>query len=74
VVVCADEPRALAIAEESGREVLTYGTRAGMYRATTIEYGERTRFMLMESGVPIVALETSLLGEHNIQNIVAAIA
>ncbi len=74
VVVCADEPQALAMAEASGKEIVTYGVHAGSYHATNIHFGAPTIFTLCQEGVEVAQLETSLLGTHNIEDIVAASA
>ena len=76
VVVCADEPNALAMAETSSASLITYGLlNAGAdFGAESISYGEHTRFDLVKRGEMLGELETPLLGAHNIQNIVGAAA
>lgn len=54
------------------REALTYGVASGDWQAANIEWGEHTSFDLVERGHTVIRLETSQLGEHNIQNIVGA--
>lgn len=71
VVVCADEPNALALAGENS---ITYGLTAGRYQARDITYGERTRFALHDNGAKLGDIETSLLGAHNVENITGAVA
>ncbi len=44
------------------------------YSAENISYGERTTFNLLKQGKKVVAMETSLLGAHNIENIVGCAA
>ena len=76
IVVSADEPGALALAQESGKSYVTYGVRSetAAYRATHIRYGARTRFTLLAKGAPLGEIETSLLGAHNVENVVGAAA
>ncbi|MER2519504.1 MAG: Mur ligase family protein [Bdellovibrionales bacterium] len=54
----------------SQQSIVTYGLAKGDYRPANILWGETTRFTLMRDGEPIIDLETSQLGEHNIENIV----
>ncbi len=74
VVACADEVGARTMAEASGKKVVLYGIRDGIYRATNIRFGERTRFTLVKDDQEIAEMETGLLGEHNVEDIVAASA
>ncbi|MDB5266091.1 MAG: UDP-N-acetylmuramate--L-alanyl-gamma-D-glutamyl-meso-diaminopimelate ligase [Parcubacteria group bacterium] len=74
IVACADEPGARAMAEASGKKVVLYGIQEGIYRASEIVYGERTTFTLLKDEYPVATLETSLLGRHNVEDIVAASA
>mgnify|MGYP000650935076 CR=1 FL=1 len=72
VVVCAEEPGALKLANESGARVVTYGVDTGDYHAADIRIGARSRFTLICPDGLSVELETALLGRHNIENIIAA--
>ncbi len=72
VVVCADEPHSLAMAQGGGKTCITYGVENGQYRATNIIPGARTRFSLVKEREKLGEIETPLLGIHNIQNIVGA--
>lgn len=74
VIACAEEPHALAVAEASGKKVISYGLSQGLYSAGTILYGAPTRFALLKNGETLCEIETNLLGAHNIQNIVGASA
>lgn len=74
VVACADEPGAHSLAEASGARVVTYGLSEGTYRATDIVLGARSRFTLQKDGVSLGSFETTLLGRHNIEDIVGASA
>ncbi|MBA3810127.1 MAG: hypothetical protein H0X27_00475 [Caulobacteraceae bacterium] len=59
----------------AGRDVVWYGLEPGAgYFADRVEIGEITRFDLVTPGGARVALETELLGLHNIENIVGAAA
>lgn len=74
VVVCADEPGALGMAETSPVHIVPYGIDNGSYRATNIEYGETTRFMLLCPDQADIELTTTQLGRHNVEDIVGASA
>ncbi|MDB5237330.1 MAG: UDP-N-acetylmuramate--L-alanyl-gamma-D-glutamyl-meso-diaminopimelate ligase [Parcubacteria group bacterium] len=74
VVACADDSDARTMAEASGKKIVLYGLNEGVYRASEISYGERTTFTLLKEGQPIAAMETGLLGRHNVEDIVAASA
>jgi len=59
----------------AGRAVVWYGLQPGPgYFAQNIEIGEVTRFDLVTPEGTRIALETELLGLHNIENIVGACA
>ncbi len=62
-----------AFLKDLSRPAVTYGPQ-GEYAATDIAWGERTRFALARGGKALCELETSLLGEHNIENIVGVAA
>ncbi len=72
VVVCADEPGALALAEGSGKTLVTYGIDHGQFRATNIRFGSVTTFTLLRPDGGDIELSTTLLGRHNVEDIVAA--
>ncbi len=74
VVACADEPESLALSRASGHAVVSYGVDHGDYRATDIIYGETTHFTLIKDNEALVSLSTTLLGKHNVENIVAVSA
>jgi UDP-N-acetylmuramate: L-alanyl-gamma-D-glutamyl-meso-diaminopimelate ligase len=74
LLVCARgfEPIARLAA---GRRVVWYGLAPGEgYRADDIEIGEVTRFTLVRPCGEAIPLTTSLLGRHNIENILGASA
>lgn len=76
VVVCADEPGALALAQESGKAVITYGVRntSAHYRAENIRYADTTRFDMYAGDTKLGEIATTLLGAHNVEDIVGAAA
>jgi UDP-N-acetylmuramate: L-alanyl-gamma-D-glutamyl-meso-diaminopimelate ligase len=74
VIVCADEPGAHSLAQESGKPLVTYGLSSGKYTASDICYGEMTSFALKRDGAHITELTTHLLGAHNVEDIVGACA
>lgn len=51
-------------------DATTYGLTQGTYQAANIAWGERTSFDITKDGQALAHVETSLLGEHNVQNIV----
>jgi len=57
------------------RSVVTYGVSNNTsWHAKNIRYGKETSFVLCKGAEEIVELSTSLLGEHNIENIVGVSA
>jgi len=74
VVVCADEPGALQLAEDSGKNIVTYGLDHGKFRATNISYGATTTFTLLSPDTGGIELSTTQLGRHNVEDIVGACA
>jgi UDP-N-acetylmuramate: L-alanyl-gamma-D-glutamyl-meso-diaminopimelate ligase len=76
LVACGDEANARRIALRSSSPVLLYGLDAqGLnWSATGIRYGQTTTFTLTRKTMPVIELSTSLLGRHNVQNIVGAAA
>jgi UDP-N-acetylmuramate: L-alanyl-gamma-D-glutamyl-meso-diaminopimelate ligase len=75
MVVCADEPHAMALARAAPCRVLTYGLTdaSANYRAENIHYGEESTFDLVGPGIR-QAMQTMQLGAHNIQNMIGAAA
>ncbi len=53
---------------------VSYGLLAGDYHATNIVYGQTTTFDLVHRDERVVSLGTTLLGKHNIQNIIGVCA
>jgi UDP-N-acetylmuramate: L-alanyl-gamma-D-glutamyl-meso-diaminopimelate ligase len=56
------------------RPVITYGVHAGDFLGSDIRYGEVTRFAVLHGNDQVAELETTQLGEHNVQNIVGVTA
>ena len=75
LLLCADEPHVASLAKNTKARVVTYGlTSAAVWHASTISRGEMTTFELMRGKEKVATLTTSLIGDHNIQNIVGAAA
>jgi UDP-N-acetylmuramate: L-alanyl-gamma-D-glutamyl-meso-diaminopimelate ligase len=55
-------------------QAITYGLTRGAWHAENINWGEETTFDLYKNEVHVTTLSTTLLGKHNIQNIVGACA
>ncbi|MDB5451859.1 MAG: mpl [Caulobacteraceae bacterium] len=75
LAVMRDHPAIRAIAGETGARTIWYDTRPcdGWFSADVV-YGETTHFTLMAPNGDRIGLSTSLLGEHNIENIVGVAA
>jgi UDP-N-acetylmuramate: L-alanyl-gamma-D-glutamyl-meso-diaminopimelate ligase len=50
--------------------LVSYGLNIGDYSSDNIEYGDVTSFDLVKGGQTLVKIETNLLGQHNIENII----
>jgi UDP-N-acetylmuramate: L-alanyl-gamma-D-glutamyl-meso-diaminopimelate ligase len=75
LLVAKDHPAIRAIAAECKARIVWYDTPAlDGWRAENVVYGEVTRFTLVAPDGGKLALATSLLGEHNIENIVGVAA
>jgi UDP-N-acetylmuramate: L-alanyl-gamma-D-glutamyl-meso-diaminopimelate ligase len=75
LLVARDHPAIRAVAGETQARVVWYDTQApGSWRAEDVTYGETTRFTLVAPDGGRLSLSTSLLGEHNIENIVGVSA
>jgi UDP-N-acetylmuramate: L-alanyl-gamma-D-glutamyl-meso-diaminopimelate ligase len=74
IVVCVEGSLSPDLLSGLSRPVVTYGINGGDFRAADIRYGERTRFGVVRGGRTVAELETTQLGEHNVQNIVGACA
>lgn len=74
-VVSADEEEALNLAKKSSDRIVTYGVdNDADWMAKNIKYGETTTFTLQKKGVDVIDISTTLLGKHNIQNILGVCA
>ena len=73
LVVCTDSELSGRLLKDTARPVVTYG-ESGEFTASDIHWGETTRFTLTREGKALGELETTLLGRHNIENIVGAAA
>jgi UDP-N-acetylmuramate: L-alanyl-gamma-D-glutamyl-meso-diaminopimelate ligase len=75
LLVAREHPAIRGIAGEAAARLVWYDTEpcAGWY-PQDIVYGETTRFTLVGPGGRRLALATTLLGEHNVENIVGASA
>jgi UDP-N-acetylmuramate: L-alanyl-gamma-D-glutamyl-meso-diaminopimelate ligase len=71
LLVAREHPAIRAIAGEAASRIVWYDTQPcdGWYPEGVV-YGETTRFTLVGPGGRRVALATTLLGEHNVENIV----
>jgi len=74
VVVCTEGPLSTTFLKGILRPVITYGVTQGDFTAGNIKWGEKTSFDLIYKGSTLGRLETSQLGEHNIQNIIGVAA
>src|SRR3989344_5404101 len=75
LLLCADEPNAASLGKETRARVTLYGmTSSSEWYANDISRGEVTSFDLMRGSEKIARLSTSLIGDHNIQNVVGASA
>jgi len=70
VVACLEGDLSGPFVAKIARPVVTYGLRAGDFTAADVRWGEKTRFALVGHGARLVEVETTQLGEHNVQNIV----
>jgi UDP-N-acetylmuramate: L-alanyl-gamma-D-glutamyl-meso-diaminopimelate ligase len=74
IVATLEGPLSRGLLSGVSRPITTYGLHGGEFHAAAIAWGEQTRFTLMRRDAPIAAIETTQLGEHNIQNIVGVAA
>ncbi len=75
LLVAKDDPAIRKIAVACAARVVWYDTAAlDGWRAEDVVFGEKTRFTLVAPDGGKLALATSLLGEHNIENIVGVCA
>lgn len=75
LLVAREHPAIRAVAGEAASRIVWYDTRpGGGWRPEDIVYGETTRFTLAGPGGRRLKLATTLLGEHNVENIVGVSA
>ena len=75
LLVAREHPAIRALAGEAAGRVVWYDTRpCSGWHAEGVTFGETTRFTLVGPAGRRLALATSLLGEHNIENIVGVCA
>ncbi|MFH0845830.1 MAG: Mur ligase family protein [Patescibacteria group bacterium] len=72
LIACLDNPNVDFLIKKSNSKVVTYGLekdKKPIWLAENIKYGKISSFDILKNGEKIISLETSLLGKHNIQNI-----
>ena len=75
LLFCGDEPHASSLAQGAKARAISYGmTTASEWHPKNISYGDTTTFDLMRGAEKITMLSTTLIGAHNIENIVGASA
>ena len=75
LLVMREHPAIRAIAGEAGSRIVWYDTeRCDGWWAQDVVYGDVTHFVLVRPDGGRIALSTTLLGEHNIENIVGVAA
>lgn len=78
VIACIDDEtitHELAHLKNIHGNIMTYGlSPSAAWSAKNIVYGETTTFTLTKNGEEVITLSTTLLGEHNVQNIVGVSA
>jgi UDP-N-acetylmuramate: L-alanyl-gamma-D-glutamyl-meso-diaminopimelate ligase len=76
LVVCQDEPHALALSKDATVRSVTYALNdpSADYCAKNIRYGATTSFDLTARGETVGSFSTQMLGAHNVQNLVGAAA
>lgn len=74
VVACADNPHTVDTVPAE-RLLATYGVAAPAdYTIGNITYGQQTTFDILKKGERLGEFQTSLLGQHNLQNILGVVA
>lgn len=77
IVACVDNPGIEELTAPYKDKTITYGLKTNhtpMWSARDIARGETTTFTITHNGESVCDVNTSLLGDHNIQNIVGAAA
>jgi UDP-N-acetylmuramate: L-alanyl-gamma-D-glutamyl-meso-diaminopimelate ligase len=76
IVACLDDETIRAhVADMTDHDIITYGTSdLAMWHASDISYGDITSFDLIHDGTKVATYATTLLGKHNIENIIGVLA
>lgn len=74
LIMCIDDKTVRSKIKSFPHEIVTYGLEEGTYHVENIVFGITTTFDLVRNGSVLTSLSTSLLGKHNIQNIVGVSA
>ncbi len=75
LLFCGDEPHAASLAGSTKARAISYGmTSMAAWHPRNIEHGDAATFDLMHGSERIASLSTTLIGVHNIQNIIGASA
>ncbi len=74
ITACVEGELSSGVIAFADRELTTYGFEHGDWQAASVIWGETTLFTITHKGSPVCEVATTLLGEHNIQNIVGAAA
>lgn len=75
LLFCGDEPHASSLVQGAKARAISYGmTFASEWHPKNISYGDTTTFDLMRGREMITMLSTTLLGAHNVENIIGASA
>lgn len=75
VFLNANDPLVMKMAEKTSSKVISAGIEAGDYQASNISYGaEGCSFLVTTPQGESAQISMSLLGAHNVQNLVLAIA
>jgi UDP-N-acetylmuramate: L-alanyl-gamma-D-glutamyl-meso-diaminopimelate ligase len=75
LLMAREHPAIRAIAGEAAARIVWYGTEpCDGWHAEDVVFGETSRFTLVGPGGRRVSLATTLLGEHNVENIVGVCA
>ncbi len=74
LILCTDDMTVHSKLGEITHDSISYGLEQGTYHAANITFGRESTFDLVKNDEVIVRLSTTLLGKHNIQNIIGVAA
>ncbi len=75
LIACVDGENVREFIDKNFPGAITYGLKnSADWTAQNIQYGAQTSFDLVHNGKKIISLKTSLLGKHNIENIIGVSA